>query len=539
MRVDFADSRSLPVSSMPLSRPFPVAHSCRGIRMANIAEDGQLGWIVSKRPTVQGIDIGKGGEALPDNTYGIEIEFCTHDSVIFAFTHVVAACFDIAGTEPWKLESDSGNVFELVTPPLRFGAIDQAYAFKEQLVAMLQASIQKAETQGVNAITLGDWAGQFAPKLVELLNTHINTGQLKLELVALKAIDYASWKEVGEGLNVGNVDDGINIPAGLLRHKLRRLDWESYTPGIILARCSKFWSEGYASQMNLPMTLSGYFLYMMYKTHDKHYSQAVRTQQKLSGEKAGQKLTAWYWRHVLLQAWCRYQRALGVEPEARKLFSPEAIGRSALLYLVVGKLLTGALAELGEAPQLELQQKAWDAGSTRAIDADEPEVTLGDWAPYHSALKDLTGIWLKASLMDVMRTQNLQTYTWAVTELPRVLARTEVWENALLNWKGMERIKAMGSTIEWTDLEEFAEPERRQVLYDKVVEVAGSLAEHLKHLSPDKPGPPDLPDEKDRPFLDRRNTPAWEARYDTLLPPIAPRENTRNEFTYLIEHRNH
>ncbi|KAG1256574.1 hypothetical protein G6F65_016259 [Rhizopus arrhizus] len=282
LRVDFADSRSLPVSSMPLSRPFPVAHSCRGIRMANIAEDGQLGWIGSKRPTVQGIDIGKGGEALPDNTYGIEIEFCTHDSVIFAFTHVVAACFDIAGTEPWKLESDSGNVFELVTPPLRFGAIDQAYAFKEQLVAMLQASIQKAETQGVNAITLGDWAGQFAPKLVELLNTHINTGQLKLELVALKAIDYASWKEVGEGLNVGNVDDGINIPAGLLRHKLRKLDWESYTPGIILARCSKFWSEGYASQMNLPMTLSGYFLYMMYKTHDKHYSQAVRAQQELS-----------------------------------------------------------------------------------------------------------------------------------------------------------------------------------------------------------------------------------------------------------------
>lgn len=507
--------------------------------MAIITDDKRLGWIVSTRPKVQGIDIGKGGEALTDNTYGIEVEFCTHDSVIFAFTHVVAGGFDIIGTDPWKLESDSGNVFELVTPPLRFGAIDEAYAFKDQLVAMLRASIQTAQTQGVNAITLDDWTKQFAPKLVELLNAHINMGQLKLEPVALRAVDYSSWKEVGEALNVGNVDDGINIPAALLRHKLCRTDWDSYTPGIILARCSKFWSEGYASQMNLPMTLSGYFLYMMYKTHDKTYSQHVREQNELHGEKDGQKITAWYWRHVLLQAWCRYQRALKQEPPARKLFSPDTVARSALLYLVVGKLLTGALAELGEAPQLALQQMAWDAGSTRAIDADEPEVIHGDWASYHSALKDLTGIWLKASLLDVMRTQNLQTYTWAVTELPGVLGRPEVWEDALLNWKGMDRIKAMGSTLEWTDLEDFAEPARRRVLCEKITQVAGSLAARLEQLDPDKPGPPDLPDEKERPFLDRRNTPPWEARYDTLLPPVPPRENTRNEFTYLIEHRNH
>lgn len=507
--------------------------------MAIITEDKRLGWIVSTRPQVQGITIGKGGEALTDNTYGIEIEFCTHDSVIFAFTHVVAGCFDIVGTEPWKLESDSGNVFELVTPPLPFEAIEDAYAFKEQLVAMLQTSIQRAETQGVNAITLGDWAKPFALNLVELLNTHINTRRLKLESVAFKAVDYSGWKEVGEGLNVGNVDDGINIPAALLRHKLREPDWESYTPDIILARCSKFWSEGYASQMNLPMTLSGYFLYMMHKTHDKKYSQSVRIQEALTGEKAGQKITAWYWRHVLLQAWCRYQRALKQEPLAKKLFCPDNIARSALLYLVVGKLLTGALAELGETPQLALQQKAWDAGSTRAIDADEPEVTHSEWAPYHSALKDLTGIWLKASLLDVLRTQNLQTYIWAVTELPDVLATPQVWKDALLNWKGMDRIKAMGSTIEWTDLEDFAEPERRQILCEKVIEVATQLAIRLKELDPDTPGKPDLPDEQQRPFLDRRNTPPWEARYDTLLAPIPPRENTRLEFTYLVEHRNH
>ncbi|MGS7838822.1 hypothetical protein ACVMVB_14825, partial [Stenotrophomonas maltophilia] len=86
--------------------------------MAIITIDKRLGWIVSKPPEVQGIDIGKGGEALTDNTYGIEIEFCTHDSVIFAFTHIVAGVFNITGTLPWKLESDSGNVFELVTPPL-------------------------------------------------------------------------------------------------------------------------------------------------------------------------------------------------------------------------------------------------------------------------------------------------------------------------------------------------------------------------------------------------------------------------------------
>jgi hypothetical protein len=34
--------------------------------------------------------IDRGGEDIANNTYGFEIEFCSHDSSVFSFTHVDA-----------------------------------------------------------------------------------------------------------------------------------------------------------------------------------------------------------------------------------------------------------------------------------------------------------------------------------------------------------------------------------------------------------------------------------------------------------------
>ena len=507
--------------------------------MPVIYENTTLGWDVLPAPhddqPVPGLVIGKGGESIADNTYGIEIEFCTHDSVVFQFTHVEAASFHFDAGEPWKLESDSDNIFELVSPPLTFDTLAHAYDFKALLVAALLKSIREAMTSGINAIPFARWAAGFGNILLGLIRSQIQAGLLRMSLPTTGQTHWSTWQAVGNELVVANVDDGINIPAARLLHLQHQDDWAAYTQRIILARCSKFWSEGYSSQMNLPMSLNGYFLYMLRKTHDRVYSARIVAREKLVDTRDNRKLNAWYWRHVVLRAWCAYVITLGATPGADHLLRGGHLAKSALLYLVAGKVLTGAMAELGEEPQMAMQVAAWNASSTSAIEADDPKVANKAWAPYHSALKDLTGLWLKASLLDVMRTQDAETYRWAVEDLPAALMRTDVWDFALMEWDILDRLAPLRSKLDWDDLDDFSVRAFRAVLCSKAQAVAVGLAHALRQLDPLVQGPPDLPAPDERPFLQRAGVPMWEARYDTLYPPIiVPGQPTR----YLVEHRN-
>ncbi|MGS7842710.1 hypothetical protein [Stenotrophomonas forensis] len=589
MRVDSADSRSLPVSSMPLSRPFRASRQA-GCSMLNIVPDPVSGWTVKDtRPkeavTINHIVVDSGGEAIPSNTYGMEIEFCTHDSEVFAFTHVVAARFkpgqifrkndekvNLGQSGAWVIESDSDNTFELVSPPLRFDTIRSAYAFKAKLVQALRDSVsvtlppQNVDMQledvavddapPIVACLFSDWQERFRPRLHNLLSEAAQSGKLELDLLpdngpALvpPSWEYASWGDVGDEINVYNVDDGINIPAGRYRHSLQRADWPDYTRQIILAKYSKFWSSGFSSQMNLPMTLSGYYLYMLRKTAMPQYTALVNGHDPhpCITERDNRKLNLWYWRHVLLRACCLYIVRVD-NLDQNDAFNPVNLPRCAVLYLVSSKLLTGALASISEPLQLEMQRAAWDASSTQAIDADQGATMTEaqrDWAPYHSGLKDLTGIWLKASLMDVLRTQDLAVYQWAVLNLPNVLLDQSIWRDAFKDWDVLNALEPLRdrADVDWNDLDYFRRRGPRARLCDRIHAASQQLAEYLFDLGHDQPvmpGDVDLPPQSERRFLERDGVPAWEARYDTLYRPIVTDAKGKpvQPARYLIEHRN-
>ncbi len=470
------------------------------------------------------------------------------------------------------IESDSDNTFELVSPPLRFNTIRSAYEFKEKLVQALRDSVTVTvppqhvgmqlediavdDVSPIVACLFHRWEERFQLRLHGLLSDAAQARQLDLAVLdndgshpAPPSSEYASWASVGDEINVYNVDDGINIPAGRYRHRLQQDTWPDYTRQIILAKYSKFWSSGFSSQMNLPMTLPGYYLYMLRKTAMPQYTALVtgNGQHPCITERDNRKLNLWYWRHVLLRASCGY--ILKVDHlDSDHAFDPVELPRCAVLYLVASKLLTGAMASISEPLQLEMQRAAWDASSTQAIDADQGATLTEaqrDWAPYHSGLKDLTGIWLKASLMDVLRTQDLATYRWAVSNLPAVLMDQSIWRNAFEDWDVLNVLEPLRerADVDWNDLDYFRRRGPRAKLCDRIQGAAQQLAQYLFDLGdeqPVMPGPVDLPPQDQRRFLERDGVPAWEARYDTLYRPIVtdatghPVQPAR----YLVEHRN-
>ncbi len=558
--------------------------------MLTITPDDIIGWTVRIDPPVadlvmNNIQVGAGGEALPWNTYGLEIEFSTHDSAIFAFTHVVAATLqpgdaqpwrtdadplalgndlrkvDLAEPGPWRIESDSDHTFELVSPPLRFDTLRNAYRFKAELAKILTESVavrapqddgDMEEDDAIVATTFADWQQRFTPQLRGLLIRAVRDGHLRLTHRADDGVPLApatctcaAWGDVGNAINVYNVDDGINIPAARYRHQLRQHDWGGYTPAIILAKYSKFWSSGFSSQMNLPMTLCGYFLYMLRKTcmpdYDALFDGNDETR-RLRGERHNRKLGLWYWRHVLLRACCSYILNVRGLDSAHAL-DADQLPKCALLHVVASKVLTGAMACLSEPLQLQMQREAWNASSTQAIDADQGETLSGharDWAPYHSALKDLTGLWLKASLMDVLQTQDMALYRWAVLNLPTVLRERGIWDYALEDWTILERLEPLRKNLEWNDLDFFNRHSKRAELCNRVQQVAEALANHLDGLNPNGRVLDPLPPRNQRRFLERDGVPPWEARYDTMYDPITTDAdgNALQSARYLVEHRN-
>lgn len=558
--------------------------------MLNIIPNDIIGWTVQdSSPTealvLNNITVGKGGEAIPWNTYGMEIEFCTHDSSIFAFTHVAAARLwpgeiawknttklNLGENGPWMIESDSDHTFELVSPPLHFSTIEAAYGFKAKLVQALRDSVAVTVPPPDDRMEIEDppmeagtpivaclfhrWEERFQGRLRALLTDAANAGLIGLheqdnaaQQLAPASCEYADWRRVDEEVNLYNVDDGINIPAARYRLQLQQDSWPDYTRQIILAKYSKFWSSGFSSQMNLPMTLCGYYLYMLRKTAMPRYTELLTGlgHPPCITERDNRKLNHWYWRHVLLRACCGYIfKVQGLDTQ--HAFDPVQLPRCAVLYLVSSKLLTGAMAAISEPLQLEMQRAAWDASSTQAIDADQGSTLTAaqrEWAPYHSSLKDLTGIWLKASLLDVLRTQDLATYQWAVLNLPAVLRDPTIWFTAFEDWDVLRTIERLRdrADVDWNDLDYFRRRETRAALTARIQAVARELADRLTDLGqplPPVPGPVDLPPPDQRRFLEREGVPSWEARYDTLYRPIVTDAvgNAVQPARYLIEHRN-
>ncbi len=519
--------------------------------------------------------ITKGGEDILNNTYGFEIEFCSHDNSVFTFTHVDTAEIRItynmgASTAYWKIETDSGNVLEMVSPPLRFEHIAQAYEFKELLTAALTQSVQEAGTYG-------EWFERNRERLQELFTRYYGPCDL--------AFVYRPYDAVQPQVNVENVDDGINIQAALVRLNRNNENWQAYVGATVVARSEKDWTLGYSSQVNLPMTVEGYFLYSLQRKLPKSQQRFALIVDRpddlreVPVEKLERHVLTWFWRNIEFTVFASYAVSLygmavleeihgllpaepapfisdlgqlRVEEEdlrvsretylrvinvmreiyaaPRREINPARIKTLAVLYVSVSKMLSGALGSLSERNQLQLQTVAWELGSTEGmappvIETDEI-MAQRRWLEYHSSMKDLTGLWFKGALLDVISKEQ------QFVRLPENGA--QVWTDVIGTYVSiMDAERWQAGRIYTDDLSglHFAE------LGARIGEIERVYNEYLNSLHGGVIPPFDLPPRDERLFLHYGELPnsRWEGRYDTMITSIPPHAEVG--YTYLIEHR--
>jgi hypothetical protein len=519
----------------------------------------------------------KGGEEIPNNTYGFEIEFCSHDNSVFAFTHVHTAAFCVSIKDPekkeyWIIETDSGNVLELVTPPLHFKDIATAVTFRENLSNVLVASV-------IGGCTYKDWVDKKIVPLNDLIKAYYGNRFIG------SVFQLETAENISNQIILRNVDDGINIKAAWIRLENNKNDWGNYAGSTILTRSEKDWLDGYSSQMNIPMTVEGYLLYCTKKLVKswKRFELIVDKPDDLSGKstsKLERYLNTWFWRNVQFTVFVMYahrtwgDRIYGyirwLLPEIPQTLlvvqklnmtaddyvidkesfnkvcglmqylstvdveepSELELKQLAVLYITVGKLLSGALGSLSESNQLKFQQWAWKYGSTEMmIPNNEMEELMSErrWLEYHSSLKDLTGLWFKGALLDVITKETI---------FPQLSDKDQFnigWEEVLGTYVSLMRSSHWDNGRIYTD-------DLRDLRFKELADRIKCIETQFNQITnfwKSSFTPFTLPAREYRPFLHYGNPhligSAWEGRYDTMYPAIAPHDGVG--YTYLIEHR--
>lgn len=511
--------------------------------------------------------IDKGGEQIVKNTYGFEIEFCTHDSPVFAFTHVEVAKIPIVlpnlapsdRIRDWKLETDSGNVLELVTDPTHFETTADAYAAKALLVDFLVQSVGLHEVppDTIDAMTFLQWTTNAVPGLILIAKGWYGGNE-----TTSVAINKQDWDQIGKQLTQENVDDGINIKAALLRHQMNQGTWSSYVNSTILCRSEKDWGAAYSSQVNMPMTLQGYFLYVVKKKLPRADLRvgrilAINNIEDRSDSKIEQQVTNWFWMNVITFVCNAYISKLynGIA-DIRKLdvskLTLQELKTYSFIYVATQKILTGALGGLSEPNQLILQQLAWSEQSTEAMIANSPQtyqeliesrgIKTIKWLEYHSSMKDLTGLWFKAAL-EALMCNEIDLYHNSTGNfdlrfyhgLAKVIAedRGASWKAALKHYLADIKNERWDPLLDTRNVSVYdLENLDYRTLVESITVVEIALAEKLTEIDP-RIGFV-LPPISAREFLHYKEAPPWEGRYDTMVQAFR-REDIG--WTYLIEHR--
>jgi hypothetical protein len=507
--------------------------------------------VYSFNDSLEQVVIVEGGEQIVPNTYGFEVEFCSHDNSVFMFTHVdvMAVATTITGIEgtdgdhrdEWKIETDSGGVLELVTKPIGFNTVKAAYDFKEDLARSLAKSVDqpnKRVLRDIKAVLLQHWRDNIGICLRETFQ-----GRVRFEQFRVK-----DWHEVGDQLNPNNVYDGINIPAALMRHQINSAAWDTYVYDTVLSRSEKDWGRSYSSQVNMPMTLAGYFLYSRKKYEDSQVRyqniKDKRFPESWTDSTLQKNVETWYWRSVVWKVFKRYaDQACGHGVlEKEREWNLRQVNALGLLYVMTSKILTGALGSLSEPNQLKLQFYAWNMQSTQSYATGSPveerklRSLLGpvnmNWLEFHSSLKDLTGLWFKASLFETIDRES-PAKDW-MDQAARVLNGDKG-----NNWKIVsDEYKRIMEDDKWEELyddrENFSEGLEEldwTALIEKIKEVEAALARYLV-LPVIEQKWRALPEK--RAFLDYEHAPPWEGRFDTMYSPIT---RVGNSWLYLVEHR--
>ncbi|MGJ4912887.1 hypothetical protein ACQR10_28800 [Bradyrhizobium sp. HKCCYLRH2060] len=499
--------------------------------------------------------IASGGEQISPNSYGFEIEFCSHNSWVFQFTHVEAADIELTvGDSPeakavWTIETDSDNVFELTTGKTWFSTVADAYLAKDRLAEYLVASVSGTSTQ--KYVTFLQWKAALASEAFDTLVKNFFGKALK----KAEAKNRSSTQVLVQ-LNENNIDDTTNVGAALWTFAKNEgspqdpQPWNDYLNNILLGRSQKDPKEGFSSQVNMPMTLQGYFLYQM----------AWKLPRENLRFSKGVARPSWIWLNVMAEVYSGYMSLLTkiykdvgqIDPAKVPVelnMTIAELKKSAFVFLVTNKVVCGAMGALSEMNQLKLQEIAYAEKSTLIFRDPYPfEEQINSyqvdqfpgwwrWLPFHSYLKDLTALWFKAALLDVISKEDFdRTFCGKLGEVLLSGETAAIWLDALAKFQ-REYIEKAGK-----------KPYSRLATYDvkslckaiNMVEKAlGAMLLNASNPSTDLAF--NLPPPNARPFLDYSRAPKWEGRYDTMwssikLPGSSP---STGDWTYLVEHRRH
>jgi hypothetical protein len=518
------------------------------------------------------ITIASGGEQIENNTYDFAIEFCTHDSSVFAFTHVPVMEVGVRQA-CWTVETGSGNVLALVTGPNVFPRVKEAYAAKEMLAGALASSMKVSPSgaETLAALTLEELRNRWAGPQCAL--------QAAADLMygpGILTLAYNSWNEVAARLTERNVDDGINIKAALLRMARNQGNWDAYVGSTVLCRSDKDWGVGYVSRVTMPMTLVGYFVYVAkvkLPRSDSRIEEIVELDEiENTGNRAlGRRVTTWFWSSLIAGVCNSYvQRLIGADNMAISGIAPDVcdidpdgmtfgdLQGVAFLYLIASKTLTGALGALSEPAQGKLQKIAWEGRSTEGMGEQAGKsyqellmaqgVTSTEWVEYHSTLKDLTGLWFKGTLQQVMCCEGFTPlFCRRIAVELRDHTKGSVWRRGL-----KERLQMLEEP-RWDNLydnrkgfEDDLREHRWMALVEQIAIVEDAIADEMDQfadwceLYPTRASYEyaySLAEQPERRSLRYGEGPKWEGRYETMADAI-PNEAI-DRWTYPVEHRSH
>jgi hypothetical protein len=227
-------------------------------------------------------------ENIFDNTYGIEIEFGTHNCEMLSFTHIEVwnlypASEEYGSVEDrkkigWKIETDADYTLELVSPILQFDQQTTARKYKTMLMNFLQQTVQK---------------GILLTELTKKIKNFVETGfkydpttgfwtytGSKIIYAELKS-EFIGANDLHDSLDWFNWDEDSDLEQVLAAKQILASEngndyWNNSLNSILLTPSRKH--DGLpASQMNIPLSLAQYLIYNIEYKRKKSWERLLVT----------------------------------------------------------------------------------------------------------------------------------------------------------------------------------------------------------------------------------------------------------------------
>lgn len=572
-------------------------------------------------------------ENIENNTYGIEIEFGTHDNQMLSFTHIEVCYLFLKGAERykgWKIETDADYTLELVSPILKFKTQVDARDFRNKLMRFLERMVRT----GILLGSLMNHLKKFVAQHFEFAGDKWIYAEQDSDVQEnLLDIEWINNKEMLKALSWENWDEDTDLQRVLASRRMLEagdnINIEQEMKQVLLTKSRKHGNLP-SSQLNLPLPLEALVPYETKDKRDKAWKrlledpasdEAIKKKMKelvdvypeLFGNeeeppyiKGDLVWKAKYFNRDYIESrieekipfWQRYwlwletffvsasflmseNETSGIEGQLKNyestvnsivdspLYSSTEQAKEKMkdlkstntlkggeffsgtdrvgliVYITICKIVSGTFSEMSETLQKVAQEKIMDLKGNMTMDQIKCSIPNNQFMQFHYALKDLTSLWFKATLMDTLAAEDDdgKKAEMKIKNFPDVLIADVVsavlYNNLrLLGWYfSVLDANNEGFKYDWDAFCAYNMPSIPQFkaqlestcrqLKDYLNAPTVKCIATLNELPPDKVI-----------FLQRSypqgNIAPWEGRWDTMKPVIKSEKPPR----YLVEHRN-